>query len=166
MPTHPFFGSYETVAGDTSCDFPPITVDGTDVEPMIIELGPPVTPELIDRFSEFCRDLETHVKTVRAVVREAHQDFVVPFVDDLIESNPQADILTALFPDEKDLISVAQLTPDMVARATSVTSCMTDTDPDDEQVTVDLTFRSEEMTYLIACAFEFDGTFIELDVES
>ncbi len=166
MPTHPFFGEYETAADDTSCDFPAILVDNVEVEPMIIELGPPVTAELIDRFAEFCKDLDTHVATVRSVVRDAHQDFVVPFVDDLIESNPGSDILAALFPDEKGLVSVAQLTPEMVKRATSVTSCMTDTDSDDSQITLDLTFHAEDMNYLLACTFDFDGTFLELDVES
>ena len=166
MPTHPFFGDYETTSDDSSCDFNPVMVNGTEVELMLLEIGPQVTPELIDKFASFCENLETHIKTVRAIIREAHVDLVVPFVDDLVESNPGMDILSELFPDEKNLVSVAQLTPKMVARATAVTACMANTDPEDPDVTVDLTFKADSIDYLFANRFGFDGMYLETDVES
>jgi len=166
MPTHPFFGDYETTPDDTSCDFEPIIVDGVEVEPMLLEIGPPVTEDLIDDFAEFCSDLETHVKTVRTVMRQAHNDLVIPFIDDLVESNPKLEILAELFPDEKNLISVAEVTPEMFARATNVTACMASTDAEDPDVTLDLTFNAEDMNYLFANRFTFDGRYLETDVES
>lgn len=166
MATHPFFGTYETQPDDTSCDFAPIVIDNVEVEPMLLELGPKVTLELIDQFAAFCKELEAHVATVRDRMLHLHEDLVVPLVSDLVESNPDLDVLDELFPGERDLVSVAQLTPEMVTRATAVTSCMTNTDPDDGTVTLDLTFLAPDMNYLFAHRFDLDGQYLETNVES